>query len=124
MSLVPVGSHKARAPLRQGSLASPQRPSPSRFLRIGVLFSDERIRIEAYRIRGSGLGPGAGTEGGAPGRGGARQWVGGLPRAASPRALSWGPQAAHEDGREGPAAVRRDPRDPALRPCGSRSRLR
>lgn len=99
VSLVPVRSQNTRAPLRPGSLASPALPSPSHFLRIGVLFSDERIWIETHRMRGSALGFGGGSEGGAPSWEGEREagtgtgkerpargaqgaLMGGLPRAA------------------------------------------
>jgi uncharacterized membrane protein YgcG len=50
-------------------LSSP-RPGPSRFLRIGVLFSDKRIRNEAHRIRGSRIGRGGGDAGGSQQGGG------------------------------------------------------
>lgn len=74
LSQVSVGppDHSSRVPyfsLGPWHLSSP-RPSLSDFLRIGVLFSDKRIRMETHRIRGSRIGRGRGGEEAALERGG------------------------------------------------------
>lgn len=73
VSRAPVGSPEHSGPSLPGFVGVSLTASPSRFLRIGVLFSDERIQIEAQRIRGSRIGRGGDSAGQAPGRGGERR---------------------------------------------------